>query len=108
MLLGRGFQVGRIQALLAGAREQRGGALVLRGDAGIGKTALLDAAADRAPDFVVLRARGAEAESPLAFGCLRDLLEPLLDHRDRLARPQADALDGALRLGPPHPGDRFA
>ena len=61
-----------------------GGALVVHGEAGIGKTTLLDALVERAGDRVtVLRARGVESEAELAFCALADLLAPLLNSLDR-------------------------
>jgi len=67
MLLGRDGERDRIGALLQGAREARSGVLMLRGEAGIGKTALLEDTRDRAPDMHVLSARGVQAESELPF-----------------------------------------
>lgn len=108
MILGRGPELDRIDALIDAARGAHGGALVVRGEAGIGKSALLAAARERATGLRVLSACGVESESQLPFAALAQLLEPVLDRRDRLPEPQAAALAGALALGPPAPGDRFA
>jgi DNA-binding NarL/FixJ family response regulator len=107
MLVGRANELARIAALIDGARLGRSGALVLRGDAGIGKTALLGDAAS-ADGFNVLRARGIETEAEIAFSGLHDLLGPILDDRERLPEPQADALASALSLGPGGPAERLA
>jgi DNA-binding CsgD family transcriptional regulator/tetratricopeptide (TPR) repeat protein len=78
------------------------------GDAGIGKSALLNYLESRATGFTALRANGTESESELAFSGLADLLRPLLGELGALPQPQAAALAGALALGPPVPGDPFA
>jgi DNA-binding CsgD family transcriptional regulator len=108
VLVGRGAELGRIRGLVEGLASGRGGALLLHGQAGIGKTALLDSAREMAADVAVLESRGVESESGLAFGGLRDLIWPVLGRRAGLPAPQQDALTGALALGPPAPGDRFA
>src|SRR3954452_6496223 len=100
MLLGRSAECRRIDALLERARGGESGVLVLRGDPGIGKTALLDYAAGAAGDGVVLRARGVESEVELAFAGLHELLRPALDALARLPAPHATALRGALGLAP--------
>jgi DNA-binding CsgD family transcriptional regulator len=107
MLVGRDAERAAIGTLLQGARESRGGALVLRGEPGIGKTALLDDARDRATDMLVLFARGIESESDLPFATLHQLLRPTLEGLDDLPAPQAGALRGALGLGASAPDDRF-
>ncbi|WP_242910501.1 AAA family ATPase [Actinomadura terrae] len=108
MLRGRGEQRAAIARLVAGAREGRGGALVLRGEAGIGKTALLDeAAADpHGPHGLrVLRATGVEAEAALPFAGLQMLLRPVLPEVDALPDAQARALRAALGLADPGGAD---
>jgi predicted ATPase len=92
MLYGRDAERGAIGALLDAARESRSGVLVLRGEAGIGKTALLQDARDRAGDMHVLAARGVEAEAELPFGALYQLIRPALGHLEQLPGPQASAL----------------
>jgi DNA-binding CsgD family transcriptional regulator len=76
----------------------RSGALVLRGPAGIGKTALLNDALEDVADMQVLRGRGVESESELGFAALHQLLRPILDHADELAAPQANALRSAFGI----------
>jgi hypothetical protein len=74
------------------------GALVLVGEPGIGKTALLDYAAAAATGFRLLRARGVQSEAELAFAALLEVCRPILGAVDRLEPPQAEALTGALGL----------
>jgi DNA-binding CsgD family transcriptional regulator len=99
VLYGRDVERARIWGLLEAARSSRSGALVLRGEAGIGKSALLEDARDRAADMHVLGARGIESESELPFAALHQLLRPALTHADRLPAPQSAALRSALGLG---------
>jgi DNA-binding CsgD family transcriptional regulator len=108
VLPGRADEVARIDRLLDGARSGVSAALIVYGDPGIGKTALLDEVAATAAGFTVLRARPLQTESELPFAGLSDLLRPLLPLLDRIPEPQAAVLSGALALGPPTPGDRFA
>src|SRR5690242_8846962 len=109
MVVGRVTELERLDGFLARQECGDGQALVLRGAAGIGKTVLLDHLAERAtPDVVVLRATGVETESELPFVALSDLLTPVFEHRSVLPAPQAAALEAALALGPPAPGDRLA
>jgi hypothetical protein len=108
MLVGRTAECALIDRLLVGARQGDSGALVLRGEPGIGKTAMLRYAIQQAHGMLVLRAQGVESESELPFAGLYDLLRPLLDRLDRLPEPQVAALASALAIGPPVAGDRFA
>ena len=107
MLLGRELETARIDRLIDDALEGRSGALVLNGEPGIGKTALLEYAAGRAQGMTVLKARGIESEAELAFVALADLLRPAIDLLERIPAAQAAALRAALALGPPAEGDRF-
>src|SRR2546423_11632846 len=100
MLLGRESERARIDELLANARAGTSGVLVIRGEPGIGKSALLDDAASQAGSATVMRARGIESEVELAFAGLHELLRPVLDTLERLPAPQAGALRGALGLAP--------
>ena len=77
VLVGRSAELDAIQGVLARARDGRGGALVLHGDAGIGKTALLRAAHELVDGMLVLDVSGIEAESELPFAGLSLLLAPL-------------------------------
>ena len=108
MLVGRGEECLRIERLLEGARSGHGGALVVSGEPGIGKTSLLDHAAATAGDMCVVRARGIEAETSVPFVGLVDLLTPLAGLVSNLPDRQAEALRSALALGPTQPVDRLA
>ncbi len=108
MLVGRGAELDRILRLCDVARQGRGGSLIVSGDAGIGKSALLNETARQADGFEVLRVRPLQSESHLPFVGLHDLLFPLLPFLDAIPPSQQAALSAALELGPPAPGDRFA
>ncbi|MFI9360372.1 ATP-binding protein [Kitasatospora sp. NPDC053057] len=100
MLYGREHEQAAVDGLLAQARDGRSGALLLRGEAGIGKTALLDDAVARAGKaFRVIRAAGVEYEAELPFAGLSLLLAPGLDRLDVLPGPQRRALEAAFGLG---------
>ena len=86
----------------------RTGALVIRGEAGIGKTALLDYAAARAEDMTVVRALGVESETRLEFSGLLEVCWPMRDTLDELPDHQADVLRSALGIGPGEEQDRFS
>ena len=98
MLYGRSAQCGLIDNVLDDARRGRAGALVLRGEAGIGKSALLQYAAEQAGDARVLDVRGVQAESGLPFAGLHALLYPVRYHMSSLSLPQHRALNAALGL----------
>lgn len=93
--------------MIVRAREGSGGAVVLRGEAGAGKTALLDAAVARAGGMRVLRTTGVESESDLAFAALHQLLWPVAGSLDALPEPQREALSAALGLAAGGVGERF-
>ena len=107
MLLGRGSERAAIDGLIRGASQGVSGVLLLRGDAGAGKTALLEYVADTTAGMTVVRARGIEAESSLPFAALADVLRPMMAQLDRLPPVQSASLRAALVIGPPLPGDRF-
>ena len=88
----------RLDGLLAHAREGHSAVLVLRGEAGIGKTALLRYAARRASGLRVAQVTGAEAEMELPFAGVHQLCVPVLDHLGALPQPQQNALNVALGL----------
>ncbi len=98
MLVGREAELERVRAVLAAARGGRAGSLALVGEAGVGKTALLDAAAESADGLRVLRTRGVEAEAELPFAALVELVSPLEPAMERLPEPQAAALRRMLTL----------
>src|SRR5215469_10378974 len=107
MLYGRSEQLVAIDRLLKGMRSGRAGALVLRGQAGIGKTALLDAAEQKASGARVLRVTGVESEVELPFAALHVLLRPVLDEIGALPGRQAAALRGAFGMAEAAVADRF-
>jgi DNA-binding CsgD family transcriptional regulator len=107
MLVGRSAERARIDGLLVKARAGASGVLVVAGEPGIGKSALLAYAADQSSEMTVLRARGVPSETELAFSSLYDLLRPVLSQLEALPEPQSASLRGALALGPPVSGDRF-
>src|SRR5215510_3430260 len=107
MLYGRDVERDAIGGLLDDARHSRSGVLVVRGEPGIGKTALLEDARDRAADMHVLSARGVESEAELPFAALHQLMRPALRHVDRLPTPQAAAVSAALGLADGAAGERF-
>jgi hypothetical protein len=107
-MIGRGPVLARLAELVDAARAGRGGSLALRGEPGIGKTALLGWTRERAAGARVLAAAGAERESGLAFAALGAVLRPVLGLRYRLPPPRREALESALALGPPALPYRFA
>jgi len=90
-----------------GRARGRSGALVVRGEAGAGKTALLRYAIESAAGLRVIRAVGVESEMELAFAALHQLCVPLLDHLEHLPGPQRDALGTAFALAEGPAPDRF-
>ena len=108
MLLGRRAEQLMITELIDGARAGSGGALVVRGEAGIGKTALLHFARSRAGGMAVLAGTGVESEAELAFAGISVVLRPVLHHVPDLPEPQRVALEAALALRKAVPEDRFA
>src|SRR5919202_3913795 len=97
-LYGRDAELARIGAVLDGARASRSGALVLRGEAGAGKSALLAQARSAAGDMRVLASSGVQSEAQLPFAALHQLLRPVLPAIEALPEIQARALRGALGL----------
>ncbi len=106
-LRGRSRQCGTVDRLLADVRAGRSRALVIRGEPGIGKTALLGYAGQSAADFGVARAGGVESEMELPFAALHQLCGPMLDRLDRLPGPQRGALAVAFGLESGGAPDRF-
>lgn len=106
--MGREDEQRTLDALVSGARVGRSGVLVLSGDPGIGKSALLGYAVDRADGFQLLRHAGTKVEHELPFAGLARVLQPLLDGLDDLPPPQARALGVALARRTDGVADRFA
>src|SRR6185503_4137561 len=106
------FPVSRRPTSLTGRRSERdvldrfidavdageSGALVLRGEPGVGKTALLEYVVEQAPGFRVVRAAGVQSEMELAYAGLHQLLASMLDRLDGLPPPQSEALRTAFGL----------
>ncbi|MFC7656728.1 ATP-binding protein [Pseudonocardia benzenivorans] len=99
MLVGRASERRTIARLVAAARVGSSGVLLLSGEPGIGKTALLDEAVALATDMRVLRARGAEAEREVPFGGLAQLLRPALGELDRIPARSATRWRPRWRCG---------
>ncbi len=107
MLRGRGVECGVLDGLVAEVRAGRSRVLVVGGEPGIGKTALLGYAADVAQDFRVARAGGVESEMELPFAALHQLCGRMLGRLGGLPGPQRDALGVAFGLGAGSAPDRF-
>ena len=101
MLVGRERELAIVHRMLEAARTGRAAGLVVAGEAGVGKTALLDEAVARARDFRVLRTRGVEAEVEVPFAALAELLRPVVGALDALPEPQARVLEGVFTLTQP-------
>ena len=105
-LLGRERERAALDRLLEAATSGHGGVLVVRGEPGVGKTALLEYAIDAGREFRLARTLGVESEMELPYAAAQQLCIPLLDHSEHLPEPQRDALGVAfgLRAGPtPNP-----
>ena len=105
-LLGRADECALLDGLIADIRRGESRSLVLRGEAGIGKTALLTYLVESASEETVVRAVGVESDMELAFAGVHQLCGPMLDRLPRLPAPQRQALeivfgqsDGTPRTG---------
>jgi AAA ATPase domain len=107
MLRGRRAERVQLERLLEAVHTGQSAVLVLRGEAGIGKTALLEYTAERGEGCRVLRAVGVESEMELPFAGLHQLCSPLLDGLERLPPPQREALGTAFGLSSGSRPDRF-
>jgi DNA-binding CsgD family transcriptional regulator len=107
VLHGRREEREALERLLEAVRGGQSRVLVVSGEAGVGKTALLQAAIGSASGFLVMRAVGVESEMELAFAALQQLCAPLLDRLERLPVPQRDALGVAFGLRAGDAPDRF-
>src|SRR3954454_6580974 len=106
-LTGRRSERDVLDRLVEAARAGESRALVLSGEPGVGKTALLDYLVEQAADCRVVRAAGVQSEMELAFAGLHQLLAPMLDRLERLPGPQRDALRTALGVSAGPVPDRF-
>src|SRR2546423_12928676 len=107
MLLDRRSEREVLDRLLEAVRQDESRALVVRGEPGVGKTALLEYLVEQASGCRVVRAAGVQSEMELAFAGLHQLLAPMLDRLERLPVPQRDALRTALGLSPASAPDRL-
>jgi len=106
-LRGRRNECEALDRILEAVRSGESRVLVLRGEAGVGKTSLLDYLSERASGCRITRATGVESEMELAFAGLHQLCAPFLDGLERLPGPQRDALATAVGLSAGEPPDRF-
>src|SRR5688572_1357513 len=105
--LNRNSERQQLDSLLADVRAGTSAALVVRGEAGVGKTALLRYAARQAFDIRTAQIAGVEAEMELPFAGMHQLCAPMLDRLDALPPPQRQALRVALGVATGSPPDRF-
>jgi DNA-binding CsgD family transcriptional regulator len=106
-LLGRRRECEALDQLLIGALAGRSGVIVVRGEAGVGKSALLDYLSDRATTWHIAGAVGIESEMELAYSGLHQLCAPMMDRVDALPAPQRDALATVFGLTARPAPDRF-
>ena len=106
-LRGRSTECARLDELVSAIGRGESRSLVVRGEAGIGKTALLDYLIESASDLTVLRAEGVESEMELAYASLQQLCAPQFDRLERLPTPQRQALEIVFGLSAGAPPDRF-
>jgi DNA-binding CsgD family transcriptional regulator len=95
-IVGRAAERATVDAILADAQRGQGGSLVLTGQAGIGKSALVQYAVDVASGFRVVRTAGVESEMAFGYAGVHQVVLPILDHLGELPAPQRVALDAAL------------
>ena len=106
-LTGRSSELSVLDRLIGDVRAGQSRVLVVSGEPGVGKTALLDYALQAAAGLQVVRAAGVESEMELAFAGLHQLCTPIFDRLNRLPVPQRDALRTAFGLSAGPPPDRF-
>src|SRR4051794_13880120 len=106
-LLGRRSECEALDRLVANVRGGQSAVLVIRGEPGVGKSALLACLVELASGFRIGRAAGVESEMELPFAGLHQLCAPMLDRLDRLPTPQRDALSTAFGLSAGEAPDRF-
>jgi DNA-binding CsgD family transcriptional regulator len=106
-LRGRASECALLDDVLSALRRGESRSLVVRGEAGIGKTALLDYLVESASDLTVARAEGVESEMELAYAGLHQLCAPMLDRMVRLPAPQREALEIVFGVRPGAAPDRF-
>ena len=104
---GRDADCAVLDGLIGDVRRSQGRALVVRGEAGIGKTALLQYLVDSASQMTVVRAAGVESEMELAYASLHQACARLLDRLKRMPPPQREALEIVFGISAGPPPDRF-
>ena len=107
VIYGREAELALLRDLVSEARAGSSASVLLEGEPGIGKTALLDMVRGSADGMRVLSATGVEAEADLPFATTHQLLRPVFELSTSIPEPQADALRGALGLADPTAHDRF-
>jgi DNA-binding CsgD family transcriptional regulator len=107
VLRGRARECAALDRLLDALRSGHSRALIVRGEPGVGKTALLEYLLERASGYRVARAAGVQSEMELAFAGLHQLCAPMLDRLERLPEPQRRALATAFGLSAGEAPDRF-
>ena len=107
MLRGRRSECAAVNRLLEGVHAGHSGVLIVRGESGVGKTALLEYAIESARDLRVVRTLGVESEMELAFAAVHQLCAPMLDRSDSLPSPQRYALASVFGLDGGTPPDRL-
>src|SRR6187455_915322 len=107
MLLGRHGECRQLERLLDDARRGTSRTVIVRGDAGMGKSALLAFVADRAHGFDVHGCTGVESETDLPYGALLAICRPIFPFLDRLPEAQREALEVALAISSGQVADRF-
>ena len=108
VLVGRTAECAWLARQISRACRGEGGAILVAGEPGVGKTALLQAVGAATPGVNVLGARGVEMEASLGFAVLADICRPVLPLLEHIPGPQTAALSAALALGPAVSSDRFA
>jgi DNA-binding CsgD family transcriptional regulator len=106
-LFGREREMAILSRLIEAARGGHSGTVVVRGDPGVGKTALVDQVLESASGLRVLRAAGVESEMELPYAALQQLCSPVIDRLDTLPAPQRDALSKVFGLTGGEPPERF-
>ena len=107
MLLGRGAEIGELLEVISQARTGGSTALVIRGEAGIGKTGLLNELISRANDFELVRVNGVESEVQFGYAGLHRMVLPFMGRISNLPTPQRDALESVFGMSTTGPPDRF-
>src|SRR3954452_7559286 len=106
-LRGRSTEIAALEGTIAAVREGESRTLVVRGEAGVGKTALLEYVVETGSDLRVMRATGVQSEMELAYAALHQLCAPVSERLVGLPAPQREALEIVFGLSSGPPPDRF-